>query len=38
MHERAKRVGAALEVTSAPGKGTVLAIKVPGELCYVADM
>ncbi|MRX08797.1 hypothetical protein GJ697_13210 [Pseudoduganella sp. FT25W] len=37
MHERAKRVGTVLEVTSAPGKGTVLALKVPAELCYVSS-
>lgn len=34
MHERAKRIGTVLEITSALGEGTVIAIKVPRKLCY----
>lgn len=34
MRERAERIGAALSVTSAPGKGTVIVVTVPGRVIF----
>ena len=37
MRERARHVGATLDISSAPGKGTVVSLKVVARLCYVMD-
>jgi signal transduction histidine kinase len=37
MRERARHVGAAIDVTSAPAQGTVITLKVAARLCYAAD-
>ncbi|NYE63167.1 signal transduction histidine kinase/ligand-binding sensor domain-containing protein [Duganella sp. 1224] len=36
MRERARFVGAAIDISSAPGQGTVITLKVPARLCYAA--
>jgi signal transduction histidine kinase/ligand-binding sensor domain-containing protein len=37
MRERAKYIGAAIDITSAPGQGTVISLKVAARLCYAND-
>jgi nitrate/nitrite-specific signal transduction histidine kinase len=34
MKERAERIGATLEIMSAPGKGTTITMTVPGRIIF----
>lgn len=37
MRERARYAGAAIDITSSPGQGTVMSLKASARLCYATD-